>query len=63
MVVGPPAAVVTSVPATLDGLFAAPGDPLILAVCAGTRLPPLTALVDWRLAGRLSRHIDRKSVV
>lgn len=42
-------------PATLDGLRAAPCDPLLLAVrLDGRPLGGLTGRVDWRLAGRLS---------
>lgn len=47
---------VREVPATLAGLYEAPCDPLLLAVGPeGAPLPHLTALIDWRLAGRLSR--------
>jgi hypothetical protein len=42
--------------ASLDGLRAAPCDPLFLAVPRGVhRLPGLTGAVDWALAGAISR--------
>lgn len=48
---------VREAPATLAGLFAAPCDALVLRVERTTMLPALTALVDWRLAGRVSRLV------
>jgi hypothetical protein len=48
---------VREAPATLAGLFAAPCDALVLRVEPTAPLPPLTALVDWRLAGRVSRLV------
>lgn len=46
-------------PATVDGLFRAPCDPVVLAVGDDGRLGSFGALLDWRLAGRLARHVSR----
>jgi len=46
-------------PATVDGLFRAPCDPVVLAVGDDGRLGVFGALLDWRLAGRLARHVSR----
>lgn len=53
---------VREAPATLAGLFAAPCDALVLRAEPGQPLPALTALVDWRLAGRLSRLVRDAAV-
>ncbi len=47
------------VPATVDGVFRAPCDPLVLAVDSAHRLGAFGTLLDWRLAGRLGRHLAR----
>lgn len=44
-------------PASLAGLFQAPCDALVLRVEPATAPAGLTAVVDWRLAARLSRLV------
>lgn len=48
---------VREAPATLAGLFQCPCDALVLRVEGGAAWATLTAVVDWRLAGRLSRLV------
>ena len=48
---------VRETPATLAGLFQSACDVLVLRVEATAPLPSLTAVVDWRLAGRVSRLV------
>lgn len=49
--------------ATIDGLRAAPCDPLMLAVRLDDRpLTGLTGHVDWRLGGRLSALVARGEI-
>lgn len=46
-------------PATVEGLFRAPCDPVVLGVRPDGRFGPFGACLDWRLAGRLARHVAR----
>lgn len=52
-------------PATVAGLFRVPCDPLVLAVGGGVNasatVEGLTALVDWRMAGRLTQHLRARA--